>query len=174
MTIDINILQQAKANLRDKGWGQGALVCDNGHVCALGALHLALGADVVVRQDDTDPTISYFDIAYPYGEGPEWPSWSGHGLQGAALDESYAQYEAAVDVLYNTEEHKAFKAAEAVWRNTAAGYEGALDEVVAELTDSQRHSLVDWNDLNAQTIEDVEHVFDLAIENVNKKETVSV
>ncbi|MDP7733687.1 DUF6197 family protein [Mycobacterium paragordonae] len=48
----LEILKNAKIELKNRGWGQGDLMKPNGNVCLLGAIGLASGNVEAVEQED--------------------------------------------------------------------------------------------------------------------------
>jgi hypothetical protein len=154
--LDVNVLIEAKRQLRDTGWGQGAIVCENGTLCAIGAIHVALGAKPVLHTDEDGD--NFYDLLYPYGERPDY---------------------------FKTErsEWYAWEAKRDAWQAKALEYEALLNEAVTSIPrpfpqgdpDEQNFTWVaDYNDSAGTTVEDVEAVFDEAIALVQAKETVSV
>lgn len=178
---DVLVLEQARQLIEDRGWGQGLEVCNDGRVCAIGAVLLALGAQVREHLDDQGKPYRYGDdnphefdrsrfyVAAP-GQG-DMPPWDDNisKIVGGFRVSSYSA-------------RQAYRDATVAWRK-ASGFnelEEILDKAVADIAadlvgDSSDDDecpdyldptagVVDFNDSSYGSQARVLAVFDRAIE----------
>jgi hypothetical protein len=87
---DLDILKQARNILLDHGWTQGrALDCTTGQVCAIGAVIVALGAEVV-----REPGGTYL-LRFPYSlpESPDEAEWAAYFKADLAFEKEVTRVE---------------------------------------------------------------------------------
>ena len=181
---DVLVLEQARQLIVDRGWGQGLEVCNDGRVCAIGAVLIALGGEVkefldengkVYRYGDANPhefDRTRFYVAAP-GQG-DMPPW---GTQ----DEVKFNNAGFRTVLEGSPRQR-YRDVTSAWRN-ASGFNGlekildrAVEDVAADLVGLDEEDeefgdrldvtagVVDFNDSSHGSQARVLAVFDRAIE----------
>lgn len=166
--ISVDVLEQAKAVIQRQGWTKHELIaCGTGEVCALGALTVALGAEVVV-DTRTDGTPLY-RFRYPYeAQRPEEAEIArvGNYPYGGTPEEIEAYHQRVNEVW------GAYNAAEGEYEDAFEAHHRALVQAIRDVSGGDYRDVPKWNDRDEATVQDILDVFDRAIDNA--KETSSV
>lgn len=166
--ISVDVLEQAKAVIQEQGWTKNEMIsCGTGEVCALGALTVALGAEVVAETHaDGKP---FYRFRYPYEA--RYPSAEEIARTGSY---PYGGTPEEIDAYYRrvNEVWGAYNDAEGAWEDSFEAHNGALIEALRTVSDGAYRDVPQWNDRPEATVQDVIDVFDAAI--ANAKESASV
>lgn len=159
-TLDVTVLERAKQALTTNGWTKNDMLdCTNGKLCALGALQVGLGKEVVRHSDGDYIMFSPYDHLRPDVTTPEYQAVQAELYLPASLD-AWARHDALWDAFYK---------AEGEWEDNFAEYSDRLDGTVQSATESFS-CVADWNDARLTTVEDVIALFDDTIAEI-KRET---
>lgn len=155
-TLSVDVLQQAKEALRTRGWTRGTMVsCETGEVCALGAVAVALGLEVVKHEGRSAPY--RYEVRYPWSDAV--PSLE-EQEQISALRRA-GDHEAAY--VLGKQFWRRYDEAEERYLEQSAAYSELLARALTRAYGVSRF-VPSWNDYEATSVDEVIAVFDAAIE----------
>lgn len=155
-TLSVDVLEQAKEALRTHGWTKGTMIsCETGEVCALGAVAVALGVEVVKHEGRAAPY--RYEVRYPWSDAV--PTLEEQERISALRD--VGEHAAAAQA--TKEAWRRYDEAEERYLEQSADYAGLLARALTRAYGVSRF-VPSWNDYVATSVDEVIAVFDAAIE----------